>query len=135
MKEERKVLKLDLSSDEESSSDESYEKKKHNQLEGNSFKRNPTVQTDKLAINVKYASEYDKRKRRQEYVNSRQDQAGESDNGSDESSSESEDEDAELLTAKVDLQILKVRNSCFHSSFAKTCLMIFFADVTTWHRQ
>ena len=48
-----------------------------------------------------------KRKRRQELINAKQ---NDEDFSNDESSSdESEDEGAELLTDKVDLQILKVR--------------------------
>ncbi len=57
-------------------------------------------------INKSFANEYDKRKRRQELMNAKQ---GDDDDFSSESSSdESEDENAELLTPKVDLQILKV---------------------------
>lgn len=61
----------------------------------------------KLSINKKFATEYEKRKRQQELVNARQE--GEVNDDSDYSSSEdeSEDENAELLTEKVDLQILK----------------------------
>ena len=57
-------------------------------------------------INESYASEYDKRKRRQELINSKQ---GDDGFTSDSSSDESEDENAELLTPKKELQILKVR--------------------------
>ena len=132
MNEQRKALQLDLSSDEESSSDESREEKNLSKGREESAEYNPAVQSDKLAINVKYATEYEKRKRRQEFINSRQDQDDGSDDVSDESSSESEDEDAELLTAKVDLQILKVRTFCVFYPLAKTCLMIFIVNDTSW---
>eukprot|EP00551_Chaetoceros_affinis_P005227 CAMPEP_0203683190 /NCGR_PEP_ID=MMETSP0090-20130426/47391_1 /ASSEMBLY_ACC=CAM_ASM_001088 /TAXON_ID=426623 /ORGANISM="Chaetoceros affinis, Strain CCMP159" /LENGTH=802 /DNA_ID=CAMNT_0050552319 /DNA_START=44 /DNA_END=2452 /DNA_ORIENTATION=- len=69
---------------------------------------------NKLIINAKYAKEYDKRKRRQELTNLRQKKNDDDSSvGSDDSSSseESEDEDGELLTPKVDLQILKTINA------------------------
>ena len=75
-----------------------------------------------MTINAKFAKEYEKRKRKQELINERQrrkqeygDIDGFSDDDDDDdgssSSEESEDEDAELLTPKVDLQILKVSMS------------------------
>ncbi len=88
-KEEKKLIEFsdDSDSDSDSSSDRKASKKG-------------------FQINKKFASEYEKRKRRQELVNAQQDGYG---SDSDESSSESEDENAELLTPQVDLQILKVR--------------------------
>jgi len=59
-----------------------------------------------LKINKSFASEFEKRKRREELINAKHNDEYFSDDDS--SSDESEDEDAELLTAKVDLQILKV---------------------------
>ena len=60
-----------------------------------------------LKINKTFANEYEKRKRRQELINANQNDECQIDDDS--SSDESEDEVAELLTPKVDLQILKVR--------------------------
>jgi hypothetical protein len=59
-----------------------------------------------LRINKTFADDYEKRKRRQELVNAQQNDEDTSDYES--SSDESEDEDAALLTSKMDLQILKV---------------------------
>jgi len=61
---------------------------------------------DKFQINKTFATEYEKRKRREELLNAKQ--GGGDDSDDDSSSDESEDEDAELLTPNVDLQILKV---------------------------
>lgn len=64
---------------------------------------------DHLKINKTFADDYEKRKRRQEFLNAQQNgEDGTSDYES--SSDESEDEDAALLTSKVDLQILKVKD-------------------------
>ena len=64
---------------------------------------------DSLKINTKYAREYDSRKRREELTNYRQLKAleGVSDSDDDESSDESEDEDGDLLTAHMDVKIIK----------------------------
>ena len=83
---EKKVLKF---------SDSSSVSESENEQSKNRFK-----------INKSFASEYDKKKRRQELINANQ---GDEDFSSDSSSDESEDENAELLTPRVDLQILKVR--------------------------
>jgi len=65
-----------------------------------------------LNINPKYASAYERRKRKEELVNSRQGYGSGSGSGSEESSDESsEDEDGDLLTSGVDLQILKTINA------------------------
>ena len=63
-----------------------------------------------LQINSTYAREYTSRKRREELVNHRQlrEREGiESDDDDDSSSDESEDEDGELLTADMDVKIIK----------------------------
>lgn len=62
-----------------------------------------------LKINKTFADDYEKRKRRQELLNAQQNDEDTSDYES--SSDESEDEDAELLTSKLDLQILKTINA------------------------
>ena len=89
-KEEKKKLDVfgDLSGGEESEDED------ENNLSSQRFK-----------INKSFASEYDKRKRREELINA--DLNGDDDDD-DSSSDESEDDNAELLTPKVDLQILKV---------------------------
>ncbi len=105
-KEEEKKL-IDFSDDSDSDSDSSD--------------RQPSKKG--FQINKKFASEYEKRKRRQELVNAAQDGYG---SDSDESSSESEDENAELLTPQVDLQILKVRFLSVHQKNKLICVSIIF---------
>jgi len=64
---------------------------------------------ESLVLNKKYASEYQKRKVKEDLINSRHN--FHDDSGSDCSSSESEDEDGELLTPVVDLEIMKTINA------------------------
>ena len=83
------------------------EKEKKKVLEFSDSESDIENKSNNFKINKEYATEYDKRKRRQELINAKQNDEDFSDDES--SSDESEDEGAELLTDKVDLQILKVR--------------------------
>ena len=77
--------------------------------DSDSESENEQSNDNNLKINKSFASEFEKRKRQQELINSKHNPQYFSDDDS--SSGESEDEDAELLTTKVDLQILKTINA------------------------
>lgn len=94
MSDKEEKRKLDVFGD--SSGGEESEDENENNLSSQRFK-----------INKSFASEYDKRKRREEMINANQN-GDDFDDDDDSSSDESEDDNAELLTPKVDLQILKV---------------------------
>ncbi|GFH59161.1 hypothetical protein CTEN210_15637 [Chaetoceros tenuissimus] len=85
------------------------DKEKKKVLEFSDSESDSENESNNFKINKKYATEYDKRKRRQELINAKQNDEDFSDDES--SSDESEDEGAELLTDKVDLQILKTINA------------------------
>ena len=101
-----------MSDDDSSSSSSSNSSSNNDFLVAKSkAKRNNTSDdediNDSLQINTKYASEYESRKRREELSNYRQLKALEGLSSDDESSSESEDEDGELLTPGLDAKIVK----------------------------
>ena len=113
MSKKKNILDLDLSSS-SSEDGEDYSSSDND------------VDDNKLTINSTYAKEYETRKRKQELTNERRQTFNGDldsnemidDDDDDSSSEESEDEDGELLTAKVDLQILKVRLFfCFFGNY------------------
>jgi protein KRI1 len=68
------------------------------------------VDDSKLVINQSYALEYDRRKQRLESARLAQLRGGDASEGEDSDDSETEDEEADMLTASLDLQIVRAIN-------------------------
>ena len=119
---------LDSSSDSDDSSSDSSDsvdnndKNKSSSISKKSAKKKVEKKKSILKINSTFAKEFQERKQREELINVRQERKmsalmsrleDDEDDETSSSSDESEDEDADLLTPGVDLQILKVRINLF----------------------
>jgi protein KRI1 len=123
---------MSISNDESSSDGESFRipSSKEGADEKGAKGENPGVLHDvdggegvDITVNQKYAKDYNQRKRREELTNHKKsirfdDNVQERYFDDDSSASSSEDEDAELLTPQVDLQILKTINAIRHGEAA-----------------